>query len=227
MQFTAQQLNTIRKNVHEFEQKYGREKNSVKIVAASKTRSIEEILGALRYGQLDFGENYQQEAVAKINSLSHRNIVWHFIGPLQTNKARHIAEHFSWIHSVDRIKIAERLSKLRSPDQADLNVCIQINISQEKSKSGTSLDNLKSLAEAIALLPGLRLRGLMALPAPAKDLGKQRDAFHEVRDYFDLLRSCGHELDTLSMGTSNDMEAAIAEGATIIRLGTALFGARK
>ena len=227
MQFIAQQLNIIRKNVHELEQKYGREKNSVKIVAASKTRSVDEILAAFELGQLDFGENYQQEALTKINSLSDRNIVWHFIGPLQTNKARHIAEHFAWMHSVDRIKIAQRLSKLRSPEQANLNVCIQINISEEKSKSGISVDNLKSLAGAITQLPGLDLRGLMALPAPALELAKQREAFREVRGYFDLLRSCGHKLDTLSMGTSNDMEAAIAEGATIIRLGTALFGARK
>lgn len=227
MQFIAQQLNTIRKNAHALEQKYGREKNSVKIVAASKTRSVEEILGALKYGQLDFGENYQQEAVTKINALSHKNIVWHFIGPLQSNKARHIAEHFAWIHSVDRIKIARQLSKLRTPNQANLNVCIQINISQEKSKSGTSTDNLKALAETITLLPGLRLRGVMALPAPAKNLVKQREAFRKVRDYFDLLLSCGHDLDTLSMGTSNDIEAAIAEGATMIRLGTALFGPRK
>jgi PLP dependent protein len=227
MQFIAQQLNTIRAYVNELEQKYGREKNSVKIVAASKTRTAEEILGAFEHGQLDFGENYQQEAVAKIKPLSCKNIVWHFIGPLQTNKARHIAEHFSWIHSIDRVKIAKRLSQLRSPDQTKLNVCIQVNVSQEKSKSGTSLDELKSLADTIVQLPGLKLRGLMALPAPDTALSKQREAFREVRAYLELLCSYGHELDTLSIGTSNDMEAAIAEGATIIRLGTALFGARK
>ena len=226
MQFIAQQLNKVREKVRDFEQKYGREENSVKLLAVSKKRSTVEIRQALGCGQLEFGENYQQEAALKIQELTGNNIIWHFIGPLQANKARNIAEHFSWLHSLDRTKIARRLSSLRPPNMPDLNVCIQLNISSESSKSGTSPRELKSLAESIAVLPGLRLRGLMALPAPTNDFDEQREGFRSLRHYFDQLISAGHDVDTLSMGTTNDMEAAIAEGATIIRIGTALFGPR-
>ncbi|MFT5134115.1 MAG: pyridoxal phosphate enzyme (YggS family) [Gammaproteobacteria bacterium] len=227
MQFIAQQLNIVREKVRAFEAKYGREENSVKLLAVSKTRSVEDILQAMACGQLEFGENYQQEASIKVNTSSLKNVVWHFIGPLQTNKAPDIAKHFSWIHSVDRIKIAQRLSALRPPEMPELNVCIQLNISQEASKSGAASSELISLAEEISSFPGLRLRGLMALPAPTNDFAKQREGFCRLREHFDQLKSAGYNVDTLSMGTSNDLEAAIAEGATIVRIGTALFGERK
>ena len=227
MQFIAQQLNKVREKVRAAEAKYDRQENSVKLLAVSKRRSLEEILQAIEQGQFDFGENYQQEAIGKIETLTDKNIVWHFIGPLQANKARSIAEHFSWVHSLDRIKIAQRLSALRPIHLPDLNVCIQLNISDESTKSGTSANELFSLAESITALPRLRLRGLMALPTPTNDFTEQRQGFRSLRNYFDQLMSAGHEVDTLSMGTTNDMEAAIAEGATIVRVGTAIFGPRK
>ncbi len=208
------------------ERKYKRDENSVKLLAVSKTRSVEEILQTVHCGQLDFGENYQQEAIHKIARLSDHDITWHFIGPLQANKARGIAEHFSWVHSLDRIKIARRLSNLRPVDMPDMNICIQLNISGESSKSGIPAGELMALAEAVATLPGLCLRGLMALPAPTNDYNEQRQGFRRLRHYFDQLVSAGHDVDTLSMGTSNDMDTAIAEGATIVRIGTALFGPR-
>jgi PLP dependent protein len=226
MPFIAQQLNKVHEKMRAAEAKYNRQENSVKLLAVSKRRSVDEILQALAQGQLDFGENYQQEAIGKIETLTDKNVIWHFIGPLQSNKARSIAEHFSWIHSLDRIKIAQRLSALRPIHLPDLNVCIQLNISDESTKSGTSADELFSLAESITALPRLRLRGLMALPAPATDFAEQRQGFRNLRNYFDQLMSAGHDVDTLSMGTTNDMEAAIAEGATIVRIGTALFGPR-
>lgn len=208
------------------ELKYSRDENAVKLLAVSKTRSAQEILQLVEQGQLDFGENYQQEASGKIEELADKHISWHFIGPLQANKARYIAEHFAWVHSVDRIKIARRLSALRPPQMPDLNICIQINTSQESSKSGASGSDLMTLAKAVAVLPGLRLRGLMALPAPTFDFTEQREGFRSIRNYFDQLISAGHDVDTLSMGTTNDMEAAIAEGSTMVRIGTAIFGPR-
>ncbi len=227
MHFITQQLNTVRERVRAAEIKYGRQENTVKLLAVSKTRSVEEILQVLKLGQLDFGENYQQEAMSKIALLGGKDIVWHFIGPLQANKARSIAENFAWIHSVDRLKIAKRLSALRPAGMPDLNVCIQLNISNEPSKSGASTTELLTLAEGITMLPGLRLRGLMALPAPNNDFDEQRLGFRRLHNCFDRLIAAGHDVDTLSMGTTNDMEAAIAEGATIIRIGTALFGPRQ
>lgn len=227
MQFIAQQLNMVREKVAAAELKYSRDENAVKLLAVSKTRSVQEIRQLVEQGQLDFGENYQQEASGKIATLSDNNIVWHFIGPLQANKARGIAEQFSWVHSIDRLKIARRLSALRPRKMPDLNVCIQINTSHEPSKSGAASNELMALAEAVAVLPGLRLRGLMTLPAPTFDFTEQRDRFRSLRNYFDQLISAGHDVDTLSMGTTNDMEAAIAEGATIVRIGTAIFGPRQ
>lgn len=226
MPFIAQQLNSVREKVRSAERKYGRMENSVTLLAVSKTRSVAEILQALALGQLDFGENYQQEVKNKLPALSGKDINWHFIGSLQSNKARIIAEKFCWIHSVDRLKTAERLSTLRPAHLPDLNVCIQLNTSDEASKSGASSSELMSLAESIALLPHLKLRGLMTLPAPVDDFMEQRKDFRRLREYLDQLVSAGHDVDTLSMGTTNDMEAAIAEGATIVRIGTALFGPR-
>jgi hypothetical protein len=226
MQNIAQQLNSVREKVRSAERKYARPENSVSLLAVSKTRSVAEILQAIEQGQLDFGENYQQEVKTKLPALSGKDINWHFIGPLQSNKARIIAENFCWIHSVDRLKIAERLSALRPSHLPDLNVCIQLNISDETSKSGVNTSELMSLAESIVSLPGLKLRGLMALPAPTDEFAQQRKDFRRLREFLDQLVSAGHDVDTLSMGTTNDMEAAIAEGATIVRIGTALFGPR-
>lgn len=226
MPFIAQQLNNVREKIRSAERKYGRNENSVTLLAVSKTRSVAEILQAVEQGQLDFGENYQQEVKIKLPALSEKDINWHFIGSLQSNKARIIAEYFSWIHSIDRLKIAERLSALRPAHMPDLNVCIQLNISGEQSKSGVSTSELMSLAEGIAMLPRLRLRGLMALPAPVDNFTEQRKEFRRLREHFNQLISAGYDVDTLSMGTTNDMEAAIAEGATIVRIGTALFGPR-
>ena len=226
MQIIAQQLNSVREKVRSAERKYARPENSVTLLAVSKTRSVAEILQAIEQGQLDFGENYQQEVKTKLPALSGEDINWHFIGPLQSNKARIIAENFCWIHSVDRLKIAERLSALRPSHLPDLNVCIQLNISDEASKSGVNTSELMALAESIVSLPRLKLRGLMALPAPTDDFTQQRKDFRRLREFLDQLVSAGHDVDTLSMGTTNDMEAAIAEGATIVRIGTALFGPR-
>lgn len=227
MPTVAQQLLNIRENIHTLEKRYGREKGSVTLLAVSKTRSSEEISEAVSQGQLDFGENYQQEALHKIAELQDKGISWHFIGPLQSNKAKAVAEHFSWVHSVDRMKIARRLSDLRPADQDDLQTCIQLNISAESSKSGIDTEQLEDFASELAQLPGLRLRGLMAMPAPESDFDLQRQAFSKLYRYYEKLNDAGFTLDTLSMGTSADMEAAIAEGATIIRIGTAIFGPRR
>ncbi|NKB36344.1 MAG: YggS family pyridoxal phosphate-dependent enzyme [Gammaproteobacteria bacterium] len=226
MHIIAQQLKSVLEQLRILERKYQREENSVRLLAVSKTRPAEEISLAFASGQLEFGENYLQEAISKIEEVAENSISWHFIGPVQSNKTRDIAKYFSWLHSLDRYKIARRLSESRSQQQTELNVCIQVNISEEASKSGCAANEVKHLAEQIENLPGLRLRGLMAMPAPANDFSEQRLAFRDLHRLFDDLIAAGHGLDTLSMGTSNDMEAAIAEGATIIRIGTAVFGPR-
>jgi pyridoxal phosphate enzyme (YggS family) len=177
-------------------------------------------------GQREFGENYLQEALDKQAQLHDLPLLWHFIGPIQSNKTRSIAEHFSWVHSVDRLKIAERLSAQRPAGLPPLQVCIEVNVSGEASKGGVATAGLPALADAVAALPGMQLRGLMAIPAPATDVAAQRAAFRQVRAAFEALVARGHPLDTLSMGMSADLEAAILEGATIVRIGTALFGER-
>lgn len=200
--------------------------DSVQLLAVSKTRGADEIRQLHACGQTAFGENYLQEALDKITALQDLALEWHFIGPIQSNKTRAIAERFDWVHSVDRLKIAQRLSEQRPADLPPLNICLQINISEEASKSGCSLDELPALARNVASLPNLRLRGLMAIPEPETDPARQRATFARVRQ---LLTDLQHELpqlDTLSMGMSGDLEAAIAEGATIVRVGTALFGPR-
>ena len=226
MQSIAQQLNKVRADIQRLEQKYGREKGSVGLLAVSKTRSSEEILKIAAQGQRDFGENYQQEALIKINGLRDQGICWHFIGPLQSNKAKGVAENFDWMHSVDRLKIAQRLNQLRPESLDPLNVCIQVNISEESSKSGVSVEELPGLATEMAQLSNISLRGLMALPAPVTELESQREQFRRVKALYDGLKREGHALDTLSMGTTNDIEAAIAEGSTMVRIGTAIFGPR-
>ncbi len=207
---------------------YGRAPASVGIVAASKSQPGEAIAAALAAGLHRFGENYAQEALVKITDprLAGRGIEWHFIGPVQSNKTRLIAAHFNWVHSIDRLNIAQRLSEQRPVHLEPLNICLQVNVSGEATKAGTTLDELPELAHAVAHLPRLRLRGLMALPAPTRDVSKQRAAFHRLQQAFHELNTQGLHLDTLSMGMSGDLEAAIAEGATLVRVGTAIFGAR-
>jgi len=196
------------------------------VLAVSKTRDAEEVRAAAALGLRDFGENYVQEGLAKIEALAGLDLCWHFIGPIQSNKTRAIAEHFAWVHSVDRLKIAQRLSAQRPAQLPDLQVCLQVNISGEDSKSGVDPTELMALATAVAQLPRLQLRGLMAIPAPADTLAQQRVPFARLRSALVALQATLPTLDTLSMGMSGDLEAAIAEGATIVRVGTDLFGPR-
>ena len=201
---------------------------SVTLLAVSKTFSVEAIREAHGAGQRAFGENYVQEALVKIHALGDLRaaIEWHLIGPLQSNKTREVAAAFDWVHSVDRLKLAERLSAQRPPALPPLQVCLQVNTSGETSKSGVAPAEVPALARALAALAHLRLRGLMAIPEPAADLAAQRRAHRALRELLDALRADGLALDTLSMGMSDDLEAAIAEGATIVRVGSAIFGRR-
>ncbi|WP_300724693.1 YggS family pyridoxal phosphate-dependent enzyme [Pseudomonas sp.] len=200
-----------------------RDVTSIHLLAVSKTKPAAALREAYAAGIRDFGENYLQEARAKQNELTDLPLCWHFIGPIQSNKTRDIAEHFDWVHSVDRLKIAQRLSDQRPADMAPLNICIQVNVSGEASKSGCTPADLPALAQAIMALPRLKLRGLMAIPEPTQDRTEQDAAFAAVRQ---LQESLNLGLDTLSMGMSHDLESAIAQGATWVRIGTALFGAR-
>ncbi len=204
----------------------GRDERQITLLAASKTFDVVAVRELAICGQQAFGENYVQEALDKQLHLADWPLVWHFIGPVQSNKTRAIAEHFSWVHSVDRLKVAERLAAQRPLTLPPLQICIEVNVSNESSKGGVVLDELPELAAAVAQLPNLRLRGLMAIPAPNTDRNEQRASFRQVRLAFEDLIARGHTLDTLSMGMSGDLEAAILEGATIVRIGTALFGER-
>src|SRR5512139_1320064 len=205
----------------------GRAAETVRLLAVSKTFGAAAVRELAACGQREFGENYLQEALDKQARLGDLPQVWHFIGPIQSNKTRAIAENFSWVHSIDRLKIAERLSAQRLSGLLPLQVCIEINVSGEASKGGVSTAELPVLAEAVSKLPGLQLRGLMAIPAPTPDPDTQRAAFRQVREAYQDLLARGHAFDTLSMGMSADLESAIREGATIVRVGTALFGERK
>ena len=200
--------------------------DNVQLLAVSKSQSADKVREAYLAGQHTFGENYVQEAINKQALLEDCNIEWHFIGPIQSNKTQLIAQHFDWVHSVDRLKIAERLASARPENMPPLNVCIQINSSDEASKSGVDIASQRMLAEVINALPSLKLRGLMAIPAPTKDLAKQRAQFKIVKDAYLQLQHCGFILDTLSIGMSDDYAAAIQEGATMVRIGSALFGLR-
>lgn len=205
----------------------GRAPGSVRLLAVSKTFDADQVRAAHACGQVAFGENYAQEALAKVNALAdlRERLEWHFIGPLQSNKTRGVAERFDWVQSVERLSIAQRLDRQRSPTLPRLNVCIQVNIDAEASKSGVAPEQVPELAEQITRLPRLALRGLMALPSPhAVDA---RDAPRRLRALFDALNASGFALDTLSCGMSGDLEAAILEGATMVRIGTAIFGARE
>jgi hypothetical protein len=198
----------------------------VRLVAVSKLQSVEAIREAFAAGQRAFGENYVQEALAKMAALSGLPIEWHYIGAMQGNKARAIAENFDWVHGIDRLKIAEALSRGRPAGRAPLDVCLQVNISNEATKGGVPPAGAAALADAVAPLAGLRLRGLMGMASPGDDIARQRREFALLRETLALLRARGHEVDTLSMGMTHDLEAAIAEGATMVRIGTAIFGER-
>lgn len=203
-----------------------RRKESIKLLAVSKGFSAVAVREAYQAGQRAIGESYIQEALDKIGLLPDLPLEWHFIGPIQSNKTRAIATHFAWAHSVDRLKIAERLSAQRPASLPPLNVCIQVNVSEEDSKSGVAPSGLVELAQAVASLPQLKLRGLMAIPAPVEGLEAQRVPFAKLRELMQQINTQGLALDTLSMGMSHDFSAAILEGATIVRVGTAIFGER-
>ncbi|MGH8413960.1 MAG: YggS family pyridoxal phosphate-dependent enzyme [Gammaproteobacteria bacterium] len=206
----------------------GRDPAAIRLLAVSKTWPATAIEAACKTGHTDYGENYLQEALPKLEALrDRRELVWHFIGALQANKTRPVAEHFAWVHTVDRQRIAQRLDAQRPVTLPPLNVCIEVCLDHEPGKSGVEPAQVPALADYIASLPHLRLRGLMSIPPPSDDPATQRIAFRRLRELFDTLNNkLGHDFDTLSMGMSGDFEAAILEGATLIRIGTAIFGAR-
>lgn len=206
--------------------KYNKNPTHIKLLAVTKTQPVEKILEAIAAGQLSFGENYLQEALPKIHYFLSKNIEWHFIGPIQNNKTKKIAENFSWVHTVNNIKTAERLNNHRPSSLPPLNICLQINISEDKTKSGILAPEVLTLAQACKKLPRLHLRGLMTIPEKTNSLQQQRNEFKKMRLIYELLCSKGFKLDTLSMGMSNDLEAAIAEGTTLLRIGTTIFGQR-
>ena len=222
----AENLHQIQQNIIDICHRYHRSPLDVLLLAVSKTKPAEDIRCAFEAGQTRFGENYLQEALAKMQALNDLPLEWHFIGSIQSNKTRDLAQHFSWVHSVDRLKIAQRLSQQRPDSLPPLNICLEINISQQASKSGFRLEQLSEIVEEVISLPNLKLRGLMAIPAQAESFAEQRSLFAQMNQALQLLQQKHPQLDTLSMGMSNDMEAAIAEGSTMLRIGTAIFGAR-
>ena len=226
MSAIATNLQAVQTRISTAARAAGRPPESIALLAVSKTWPLASVIDAAAAGQRAFGENYVQEGVDKASATVDRNLDWHFIGPLQSNKTRPVAEHFAWVHSIDRLKIAERLSAQRPADLPPLQVCIQVNVSGEASKSGCHPDEALALCQAVAALPRLTLRGLMAIPEPADNEAGQRAPFRQLREIFETIRAAGLPLDTLSMGMSHDLEAAIAEGATIVRIGTAIFGER-
>ncbi len=226
MTLIADNLRAVLDRIHHACQASGRSPDSVRLLAVSKTFGPEAVRQAHAAGQIAFGENYIQEAVDKIAALRALPLEWHCIGPIQSNKTRLVAEHFDWVHSVDRLKIAQRLSEQRPAHLPPLQVCIQVNTSGEDSKSGVAPGEALALAQAVATLPRLQLRGVMALPAPSPDPAVQAEALAQVRVVFEQLRAAGLSLDVLSMGMSADLEAAVAQGSTMVRVGTALFGQR-
>lgn len=226
----AASLAAVRSRLAEALNEAGRPASDARLLAVSKTKPAALVREAWHLGQREFGENYVQEALEKQAELADLDdIVWHFIGPLQSNKTRDVAEHFAWVHSADRAKIARRLNDQRPEGMPPLEICLQVNISDEASKSGVSLAELPALAEAVLQLPRLRLRGLMAIPAPAEGMAAQRAPFARLREALEALRERFPEapLDTLSMGMTGDLEAAVQEGATLVRVGTAIFGERE
>lgn len=223
MSTIAENIAKVGERIRAAAQASGRDLDGIGLLAVSKTKPAAAVREACAAGLRDFAENYLQEALEKQAELSELPLIWHFIGPIQSNKTKPIAEHFAWVHSVDRLKIAQRLSEQRPSHLPLLNICLQVNVSSEDSKSGCAPAELAALAQAVSQLPNLRLRGLMAIPEPTDDVAAQRAAFARLRELRDGLPL---PLDTLSMGMSHDLDAAIAEGATWVRIGTALFGAR-
>ena len=226
----SENLQLVQHRIATSAQAAGRDPTSIRLLAVSKTFDAQAVLIAAQAGQRAFGENYVQEAIDKISATRELNpnlqLEWHFIGPIQSNKTRQIAEHFDWVHSVDRLKIAQRLSEQRPVDMPPLQICLQVNVSGEATKSGLEPDALLELARGVNTLPNICLRGLMAIPEPTEDVEQQRAAFAKLRLMQNDLQAVGIQTDTLSMGMSADMDAAIAEGATIVRIGTAIFGGR-
>ena len=221
-------LEAVRQRIALAAQAAGRDARSITLLAVSKTFPADDVRDAYAAGQRAFGENYVQESIAKIEALAdlRASLEWHFIGPLQSNKTRPVAENFDWVHSVDRLKIAERLSEQRPASRPPLQLCLQVNISGEATKSGLAPDEVAELAHAVARLPRVRLRGLMAIPEPGADAAAQRAPHAALRRLLEQLQRDGLALDTLSIGMTADLEAAVLEGATIVRVGTAVFGAR-
>jgi pyridoxal phosphate enzyme (YggS family) len=229
-------LKHVQDTLNALEEKYGRPKNSVRLLAVSKTKPSEDILAAAQCGQIDFGENYLQEALEKIEKLKIKelktskvlssNLHWHFIGPMQKNKTRLIAENFDWVHSLDRLVIAQRLNDQRPSSLPPIQACIQVNVDHEATKAGVEIKAVQSLAEALSKLQQINLRGLMAIPQANNDTQQQRNSFAKLRQQLEHLNQLGFDLDTLSMGMSGDLEAAVAEGSTMVRVGTAIFGKR-
>lgn len=226
MQELIQRLGAVLAAIEDAARRAQRDPAAIRLVAVSKTRTADEIAAVADAGQHDFGENYLQEALPKIDALHDRHLVWHFIGPIQSNKTRDIATHFDWVHSVSRLKIARRLSDQRPDDAPPLNICLQVNIDGEDSKAGIAPAETLDLAREIATLPRLTLRGLMAIPAPADDAAQQAKPFAALRRLAEDCRNHGLTIDTLSMGMSGDLDAAVTEGSTMVRVGTAIFGPR-
>ena len=224
-------LLNIKNEIKKIAKECGRDPNTIQLIAVSKTKPVEQITEAINAGQLAFGENYVQEGIEKIQyfekNMPNNDLIWHFIGPLQSNKSKLVAEHFDWMHTIDRLKIAQRLSDQRPNHMAKLNVLIQVNISQEASKSGVKPEEVTDLVKQIVALPNLNLRGLMAIPEIENDYDKQLNVFTKMQQLLHSLQKDYPFMDTLSMGMSGDMPAAISAGSTMVRIGTAIFGARQ
>ena len=224
-------LLNIKNEIAEIAKKCERDPNTIQLIAVSKTKPVEQVIEAINAGQLAFGENYVQEGVEKIQyfekNMPNNDLIWHFIGPLQSNKSKLVAEHFDWMHTIDRLKIAQRLNDQRPKYMAKLNVLIQVNISQEASKSGVKPEEVADLVKQIVTLPNLNLRGLMAIPEIENDYDKQLNVFTKMQQLLQSLQKDYPFMDTLSMGMSGDMQAAIVAGSTMVRIGTAIFGARQ
>jgi PLP dependent protein len=226
-QFSPAALQSVRRRVAEAASAAGRAPDSVRLVAVSKLQPVAMVRGAATAGQVDFGENYVQEGCDKIAALADvPGLVWHFIGQLQGNKTREVAEHFHWVHTVDRGRIAARLSAQRPAHMPPLQVLLQVSLADEPGKGGVTPAELPALAAAVAVLPRLQLRGLMCIPPPVADVEAQRQPFRQLHELLAALQAAGHPVDTLSMGMSDDLEAAVLEGATLVRVGTAIFGRR-
>ncbi len=219
-------LKNVAARIRQAEIDFNRKTKSVRLLAVSKTKPIIAIEQAIKYGQLEFGENYLQDALQKIKAIDNKKVKWHFIGSIQSNKAKLIAQNFSWVHTVGNLKIANKLDKFRPDSMEPLNICIQVNTSLETSKAGCTLEEVSQLAGQISKFKNLKLRGLMAIPKAHTDFSKQRESFARLTSMFDELIDQGFELDTLSIGMSGDLEAAIAQGSTMVRIGTDIFGAR-